>query len=319
MRRPHAKLRRGDLVEVKAPGEILETLDTDSALNNLPFMPEMIQYCGKRFLVSGRALTTCFSGPGPRRGFMADDVVTLDAVRCSGTAHDGCQKSCTIYWREAWLRKVDAAVVESEADLRGIERLQARLRISISPNIYYCQASELSKVTAPLRRWEKLRNYLSGLLAGNFNLLQMAKGIGIWLFWRFRRIFGGLYPRGSSKSTPSESLNLQPGEWVEVKSIENIITTLDERGLNRGLFFSPDMRLLCGQRHRVKGRLDQIIVDGTGAMRQLRNTVCLEGSTCGCAYMGFGMGGCSRRELVYWREIWLRRADGPSGVPASER
>ena len=52
-----------------------------------------------------------------------------------------------------------------------------------------------------------------------------------------------------------------------------------------------------------KGRLDKIIVDGTGQMRQLRNTVCLEGSTCGCSYMGFGMGGCARCELTYWREI----------------
>ena len=113
------------------------------------------------------------------------------------------------------------------------------------------------------------------------------------------------------QSTPVESLNLQPGEWVEVKSMQSIIETLNERGYNRGLYFSPDMRLWCGRRCQVKGRLDKIIVDGTGQMRQLRNTVCLEGSTCGCSYMGFGMGGCSRCELTYWREIWLRRSDGP--------
>ena len=76
--------------------------------------------------------------------------------------------------------------------------------------------------------------------------------------------------------------------------INSIIETLDARGLNRGLYFSPDMRLLCGQRRRVRGRIDKIIVDGTGKMRQLRNTVCLEEATCGCDYMGFGMGGCSR-------------------------
>ena len=68
----------------------------------------------------------------------------------------------------------------------------------------------------------------------------------------------------------------------------------------------------------MKGRLDKIIVDGTGEMRQLRNTVCLEGSTCGCAYMGFDMGGCSRCELTYWREIWLRRSDENSDPKASQ-
>lgn len=92
--------------------------------------------------------------------------------------------------------------------------------------------------------------------------------------------------------------------------MRNIIQTLDDKGKNRGLYFSPDMRLSCGRRYRVKGRIDKIIVDGTGEERQLRNTVCLEGSTCGCAYLGFGMAGCSRCEVSYWREIWLRRADG---------
>jgi hypothetical protein len=39
-------------------------------------------------------------------------------------------------------------------------------------------------------------------------------------------------------------------------------------------------------------------------MRQLRNTVCLEGSTCGCSYTGSCIGGCARGELTYSREIW---------------
>jgi hypothetical protein len=138
----------------------------------------------------------------------------------------------------------------------------------------------------------------------------MVKSFGTWLFWKARRTVLGVYPRGSSESTPTDGLNLQPGEWVEVKSLSSIIKTLNEKGYNRGLYFSPDMRLWCGRRCRVKDRLDKIIVDGTGQMRQLRNTVCLEGSTCGCSYMGFAMADCSRCELTYWREIWLQRTDG---------
>jgi len=71
------------------------------------------------------------------------------------------------------------------------------------------------------------------------------------------------------------------------------------------LWFSPDMRLLCGRRRKVEKKIDKIIVDGTGEMRQLRNTVFLEGSYCGCPHVAFG--GCPRSEYVYWREIWLRR------------
>jgi hypothetical protein len=55
----------------------------------------------------------------------------------------------------------------------------------------------------------------------------------------------------------------------------------------------------------VERRLDRLIVDGTGEMRQMHNTVCLEGSHCGCSYEAFG--GCPRDEYAYWREIWLRR------------
>jgi hypothetical protein len=297
-------------VEVKTPDEIVHTLDAEGASDHLPFMPEMLEFCGRRFRVSRRVLTICFSGPGSTRGFRTDDVVTLDGVRCSGAAHDGCQKACMIFWRETWLRKVEDGEVQSQADLRGTDRLRTRLKVSTGPKIYYCQASELSKATHSLSRWERLGRYLSGLGAGNFNARQMAQSLGIFLFWRIRRMLFGVYPRGSSESTPVEGLNLQPGEWVEVKPLPSIIESLNERGQNRGLYFSPDMRLWCGRRCRVKERLDKIIVDGTGQMRQLRTTVRLEGSTCGCSYLGFGTGGCSRCEVTYWREIWLRRSDG---------
>src|SRR6202040_3917378 len=117
-----AKLRCGDLVEVKSPDEIVETLDAEGASDHLPFMPEMLEFCGRTFRVSRRALTICISGPdtGVPRGFRVDDVVTLDDVRCSGTAHGGCQKACMIFWREAWLRKVEDAADQSQVDLRGM-------------------------------------------------------------------------------------------------------------------------------------------------------------------------------------------------------
>jgi len=45
-----ARLRPGDLVEVKAPEEILETLDADGTVDQLPFMPEMSSSAGKDFV-----------------------------------------------------------------------------------------------------------------------------------------------------------------------------------------------------------------------------------------------------------------------------
>src|SRR6267142_1519493 len=48
-------LRAGHWVEVRSADEILATLDDRGALDALPFMPEMLQYCGKRFRVFKRA------------------------------------------------------------------------------------------------------------------------------------------------------------------------------------------------------------------------------------------------------------------------
>jgi hypothetical protein len=306
-----ATIRPGDTVEVKAPQEILQTLDADGALDQLPFMPEMIAYCGKSFQVSRRALNTCVSGPSAgMRGFRKDDVVLLDGLRCSGADHDGCQKGCVIFWREAWLRKVENTAQLNVVDLKDSDRLRARLKTLVRPNVYFCQASELLKVTKTLSPSERILSFLHEVRAGNCSPFEMARRIGIWLSSRMRRVILGPYARGNKKRTPTESLNLQSGERVEIKSLDSIRETLDEAACNRGLLFFPNMRLMCGREQRVERRLDKIIVDGTGEMRQMHNTVYLEGSHCGCSYLAFG--GCSRDEFAYWREIWLSRPAGRS-------
>ena len=312
------ELRPGDLVEVKTPEEILETLDADGTVDRLPFMPEMVELCGKRFRVSKRVVKTCTSGTkagSSMRLFRSDDVVLLDQLRCSGADHDGCQKACTIFWREAWLRKVEHSTVPAVAGSgAGSERLRARLKTKAGPKTYFCQASEILKATNHMSRKERFTKCVSEIREGNCSIGEMAVRLATWMFWRIRRVFLGPYARGINTATPMESLNLKAGEWVEVKPMENIVQTLDKAANNRGLWFSPDMRLSCGQRRQIEKRIEKIIVDGTGEMRQLRNTVFIEGSLCGCPYVAFG--GCSRSEYVYWREIWLRRAGEP-GQPSA--
>ena len=303
-------LRRGDLVEVKGPDEILKTLDSDGALDHVPFMPEMLEFCGRRFRVSRRVVKSCSSGSrSSMRGFRTDDVVLLE-LRCSGLAHDGCQKRCMIFWREAWLRKVQDQDPVSDVSEAGIRRLGARLKTMTAPSRYFCQASELLKATEPLTRWQKVGKCFSDIRAGNCGTLEMVRRLATGLFWKSRKKLVGEYARGTCSSTPTESLKLQVGDWVDVKPIETIITTLNDVGHNRGLYFSPDMRLLCGTRQQVARRLDKIIVDGTGEMRPMHNTVCLENSLCGCEHVA--VGGCSRDEFTYWREIWLRRPSDSS-------
>ncbi len=312
MRPNNGNLRPGDLVEVRTPSEILRTLDESGAMDQLPFMPEMLEYCGKRFRVSRTVVKICTSGTkagSMLRGFRSSDVVLLDGLRCSGAAHDGCQKLCTIFWREAWLRKIqepaDTPRLVAPAELA---HARTRLKTIVRPGIYFCQASELSRATEPLSKVERYTKWIEEIRRGNCSAWEMAQRMGIFLFWKIRRIIFGPYASGRRKSTPAETLNLKPGELVQVKPMESIAETLDSTASNRGLWFSPNMRLYCGQQRRVERRIEKLIVDGTGEMRKLTNTVFLEGSHCGCAHIAFG--GCSRGEFVYWREIWLRRCAG---------
>jgi hypothetical protein len=308
-------LRPGDFVEVFSPREVLRTLDADGTLDKLPFMPEMMEFCGRRFRVSKRVVKTCYYGTSSgMRKFPAEDVVLLEGLRCSGADHDGCQKECTIFWREAWLRKVDTlGPVQSNMDPEGINWLRARLKTSSGPNKYFCQASEILNATRELSHWERFGKCFEDIRSGNCGVLEMSARIGEWLFWKIRKRFLGVYVRGSQKSTPVASLDLRPGEWIQIKPVTDVVETVNARGYNRGLLFTPAMGGSCGEKHQVKRKLEKIIVDGTGEMRQMRNTAFLEGSMCGCSCVAFG--GCPRNEFAYWRDIWLRRVP----VETSER
>jgi len=305
-----SKIRPGDLVDVRSAKEILQTLDADGTLDRLPFMPEMIPHCGKRYRVEFRALKTCTSGSptgSTMRSFKKDNVVTLRGLRCPGTDHEGCQKLCRIFWREAWLRKVEGGSHPGREDGTGVERLSARLKTKSGPQTYFCQASEILNVTNPLSRWERFSKCVDDVRVGNASLPEMIRRVAIGLFWKVRRVLFGSYGRGTCTITPSESLNLRTGERIVVKSMQDITQTLDAKSHNRGLLFTPDMRLQCGHEQKVERHLDKIIVDGTGEMRKMKNTVYLEDSYCSCAHAAIG--GCPRGEFVYWREIWLRREE----------
>ena len=52
-------------------------------------------------------------------------------------------------------------------------------------------------------------------------------------------------------------LDLRPGDWVEVRSEQEILATLDERGTLSGLVFMPEMLAQCGRRMQVFKRADK--------------------------------------------------------------
>lgn len=113
-----------------------------------------------------------------------------------------------------------------------------------------------------------------------------------------------IYPEVHIEGALPESLNLQPGELVEVRSEEEIFSTLDKKGKNKGLYFLPEMRKDSGKKFRVFKRVSRIKLEETGEMRKMKTpAIFLESNYC----TGEFHENCERSCFNYWREIWLKR------------
>lgn len=306
-----SKLRAGDWVEVMSASEIAETLSPEGTLDGLPFMPEMIQYCGRRFKVLRWAEKSCFEA-GPYnyvlREIRNNDAVLLEGLRCTGADHDGCQRLCLFFWKLAWLRKVETERSEVTVDSTS-EVLRSKLRTKTAPGRYFCQSTEMVRATSPdpMKKSTILRKCFRDVRSGAVGLVDM-----LWLVlvpaWRKLRdaVAGRPWLIGNLTKTPAGTLGLQPGELVEVLSLEEMRQTLDRKGRNRGLICDVELEVFCGKQYRVLSRLDRFISDVSGEMRKMEGTVILEGVPCLCARV---VGGCSRLDYTYWREVWLKRVE----------
>ena len=332
-------LRVGDWVEVRSRSEILATLDDRAGIDGLPFMPEMLSYCGKRFRVYKSAHKTADTIELFSIRRMAN-AVHLEGLRCDGAAHGGCQAACLLFWKESWLKRapVDAPRAESAggAPLASPDSLPGAASTAVllsgtrrpgavgGPEPYWCQATAMMNATTEVRRrdrWDP-RFYVRDLTSGNVRLYDFLRFGALAVMNAFlRRWFGISFPRVrglAGEKTPTLQLNLQPGEWVRVKSKRDIMLTLNRQQRNRGMWFDAEMLPYCGKGNfRVLGRVERLIHEKTGQMTVLPNPcIILEGVTCSGNYLYQRMFS-PRNEYMYFREIWLERA--PDNADAASR
>jgi hypothetical protein len=316
-------LRAGDFVEVRTAEEILATLDGEGKLDGLPFMPEMLQYCGQRFRVFRRADKTCDT----IRDYTArrmTSCVHLEGLRCDGRDHGGCQAGCLLFWKEAWLRPVRqgahshasgashvsrAGPIQTEQELRRMTRAAGS---TSEDEVFVCQATELRRATTPLAWWD-LRQYARDVRTGNVRLRDFVRAVALAAYNAVQRRRGSRqYPHVAgrlARATPKQTLDLRPGERVRVRTKEEILATLDTNQRNRGLWFDVEMVPHCGREYRVLRRVEQIIDERTGRMRRLPgDCIILDGVTCS-GLLSRNRLFCPRSIYPYWREIWLERVE----------
>jgi hypothetical protein len=292
----------GEIIAVRSEAEILATLDENGALDKLPFMPEMLQFCGRRLRVSGQAHKTCIDDQEMRQ---LEDTVFLEDVRCGGNYHDSCSKACLIFWKTAWLKRVDE--VSTEAGQAKISR-DDLIAISTRDGNFYCQSSELINASKPLPWWYPTQ-YIRDLRAKHFSFAELLHSLYIATYNKVAAIRGSAPWRFVGGDGVGQSLErrlyLEPGELVRVKPLSDIKRTLDSSGKHRHLLFSPEMARFCGQTLRVRNRVENIILEGTSRQRKLKDTVLLETATCGgtCHRL------CPRKSFLFWRECWLERVE----------
>lgn len=349
------ELYPGHRVRVRTFAEIAGTLDPDGALDSLPFMPEMIPFCGREFRVFRRLEKTCVEGYGAR---LIPNTVLLAGLRCDGAAHEGCQRQCPLLWKRAWLEPIDdtspaehPSVSEtcggtsytslpisarhenswtlvtppSEDSVPGQspaiplahDMKVSSLKTRNGDGRYFCQSTQLGQATTYLFPIS-FRRCTAEFCARNVDFRKAVQFVWVPFVVKLKtKLLGRRFvqPVGNASRTPQEALELQAGEWVEVKTPREIAVTLDRQGRNRGLGFTPDMLPFCGRRYSVKGRVDRAILETTGKMHEFRHTVILQEVTCDGHSI---LGGCSRDVYHLWREIWLRRVPAPpdrSGAP----
>jgi exopolysaccharide biosynthesis WecB/TagA/CpsF family protein len=306
-------LRRGDVVEVRSAAEIRATLDEHGALDGLPFMPEMMRHCGRRFTVLRRAEKICdtINSTGSRR---LRDTVLLDDLRCDGSAHGGCQAECRIFWKEAWLRLTEPALAPtSQSGDEELNKIAVKnARIDGDEPRWRCQATELYRASEHLRTFDP-RPYMREYVTGNVHLLRLLRVLARAVVYESRRKVGLLDQvplRGAQPTTPRKhALNLQPGELVEVKTPQEISSSLTSEGKNRGLVFDREMLPYCGKQFRVRRRIGRFVDERTGRMIEIKtDCVTLEGVVCS-GELSSSRWLCPRAIYPYWREDWLRRID----------
>lgn len=343
-----SRFRAGDLVEVRGKEEILATLDQNAHADGLPFMPEMFQYCGKRFHVSAVAHKTCDMVRQPGTGRRLQATVHLDGLRCDGLAHDGCQAECNLFWKDEWLKPVDeregrraryASVRKAGAGGCTEALVIAKTRQPSGADgdelRYSCQATQMYEATQSLAWWD-VRQYLFDVVTGNHSwrrvlrvlflaslrrLLEHApigyrvvKRFSEWMhLWLSGRPIPSLYPQvKEGVPTPTGRLFFQDGDYVQIKGKSEIEQTLNQRNRNRGLMFDfEEMAPYCGSIARVRKSVTKIIEEPTGKMLTMKEPcIMLDGVVCNSEYARQRLN-CPRAIPSYWREIWLRRVNEP--------
>jgi hypothetical protein len=178
--------------------------------------------------------------------------------------------------------------------------------------------------------WWDFRQYIRDVTTRNYSLgfvtriltlrgLQKLMGIGVayrvWL-WLYNRIatragmpahfdVHGAIPNG--QPTPPSGSDLRAGDWVRVRSLGDIVQTINASNRNKGLSFDHEAVGYCGSRYQVHSVVEKIIDERKGTMLAMHNPcITLAGAICKGEYSPRRLM-CPRASIHYFRPLWVER------------
>ncbi len=105
---------------------------------------------------------------------------------------------------------------------------------------------------------------------------------------------------------PPEPLNR--GDWVRVRTREEIEATLDRWKELKGCAFLEEMWEYCGTSHRVLQVMERFLDERDYKVKKVRGVVLLEGVICRGTPV---FGRCDRCCHLFWRQEWLEKIEPP--------
>jgi hypothetical protein len=159
----------------------------------------------------------------------------------------------------------------------------------------------------------------------NLAIVAFLRKIKFYLYFRKVKYFLGLRTHYSGASaTPKFIVEpapqvvkkptgpLKQGDWVRIKSKEEILKTVDENNKLEGCVVMPEMWQYCGVETKVVKRVEYFLDEANYKMRKMKSTILLEGLHCSGKMPGY-KSQCDRNCFFFWKEAWVDKIEAPVG------
>lgn len=124
----------------------------------------------------------------------------------------------------------------------------------------------------------------------------------------FNRWQAKLQGKGNSAMSAHNTtvIHLKAGDWVRVRTLEEIQSTLNRFKELKGCAFLEDMKQYCDSQQRVFKVLERFLDERDYTVKRARGIVLLDGVYCQGTPV---FGRCDRACLSFWREEWLEKIE----------